>query len=286
VLGSVVALFTIFVVIQFQYFFGGQTNIHIDGYTYSEYARKGFGELVAVAFFSLLMLFTLSGITRRETESQRWIFSGLGIALVALVLVMLISAYQRLVLYEAAYSFSRLRTYTHIFLIWIGLLLVATIVLEILRRERAFALAAMIASLGFAISLAILNVDSFIVRQNIQRELRAEKDADVVSLDAQYFTNLSDDAVPELVSAFQSPALPDSVKNKVGASLACIRYQRNLNRSNVTWEWFQLARYNADRSLNSIKKTLDEYKIKDADYPTTVAAPDGSDFSCQQHYYD
>ncbi len=48
VLGSVVALFASFVVIQFQYFFGGQANINIEGFTYSEYARRGFGELLAV----------------------------------------------------------------------------------------------------------------------------------------------------------------------------------------------------------------------------------------------
>ena len=82
VLGSMVALFTAFVVIQFQYFFGGAANIHIDGYTYAEYARRGFGELVTVAFFALLMLLTLSGITKRETETQRRVFSGLGVALV------------------------------------------------------------------------------------------------------------------------------------------------------------------------------------------------------------
>ena len=45
VLGAVVVLFALFVVIQFQYFFGGQTNIGVQGYTYSEYARRGFGEL-------------------------------------------------------------------------------------------------------------------------------------------------------------------------------------------------------------------------------------------------
>jgi hypothetical protein len=285
VLGSVLVLFTAFVIIQFQYFFGGQTNIHIDGYTYSEYARKGFGELVAVAFFSLLMLLTLSGITKRETESQRRAFSALGVALVALVLVMLVSAYQRLVLYEAAYGFSRLRTYTHVFLIWIGLLFIGTIVLEILRKERAFALAALIASFGFAISLPILNVDAFIVRQNIQRELRAEKDADVVDLDAQYFINLSDDAVPALVSALQTPSLPDSIKEKVGAALACVRHQRVLNRRDASWEWFHLARYNADRSLASVKKTLDGYKIKDTDWPIMVTTPDGDDFSCWESYY-
>ena len=163
VLGSVVALFAAFVVIQFQYFFGGTTNIHIDGYTYAEYARRGFGELVAVAFFALLMLLTLSAVTKRETETQRRIFSGLGVALVALLLVMLFSAFKRLGLYEEAYGFSRLRTYTHVFLIWLGLLLIVTIALEILRKEHMFTFAMLIAALGFAISLPILNVDAFIV---------------------------------------------------------------------------------------------------------------------------
>ena len=115
VLGSVVILFIAFVVVQFQYFFGGQANISIEGYTYSEYARKGFGELVAVAFFSLLLLLGLGAITRRETEIQRRAFSSLGIALVGLLIVMLVAAFQRLVLYEAAYGFSQLRTYTHVF---------------------------------------------------------------------------------------------------------------------------------------------------------------------------
>ncbi|HET7144809.1 MAG TPA: DUF4173 domain-containing protein, partial [Anaerolineales bacterium] len=203
VLGSVVALFAAFVVIQFQYFFGGQTNIHIDGYTYAEYAHRGFGELVTVAFFALLMLLTLTAVTRRETETQRRIYSGLGIALVALLLVMLVSAFKRLGLYEAVYGFSRLRTYTHVFLVWIGLLLVVTIVLEILRKERMFMFAALVASFGFAITLPVLNVDAFIVDQNIQREIPAQEDGQLtqggrVDLDAQYFLDLSDDAVPPL----------------------------------------------------------------------------------------
>ncbi|MFN3490924.1 MAG: DUF4153 domain-containing protein, partial [Anaerolineales bacterium] len=66
ILGSVVTLFTIFVVIQFQYFFGGAVNVNVEGYTYAEYASKGFGELVTVAFFALLMLLTLSAVTKRE----------------------------------------------------------------------------------------------------------------------------------------------------------------------------------------------------------------------------
>ncbi|MFZ6018198.1 MAG: DUF4153 domain-containing protein, partial [Chloroflexota bacterium] len=52
-LGSVNALFTFFVILQFRYLFGGQVNIHEAGFTYAEYARRGFGELVWVALISL-----------------------------------------------------------------------------------------------------------------------------------------------------------------------------------------------------------------------------------------
>ncbi len=285
VLGSVAALFAAFVLVQFRYFFGGATNINVEGFTYAEYARRGFGELVTVAFFALLMLLTLSAVTKRETESQRRLFSGLGVALVILLLVMLVSAFKRLGLYEEAYGFSRLRTYTHVFLIWIGLLLVATIALEILRRERMFTFAMLIASFGFAISLPILNVDAFIVRQNIQREIHPR--ADTVGLDAQYFLDLSDDAVPELVSAYKNPSLPDSVREKIGASLACIRYERGLDDRELPWQSFHFATRNADKALVSVRNDLNKYDLEDDNYyPVAVKTPSGEEFPCSPYYYD
>jgi hypothetical protein len=291
VLGSVAILFAAFVAIQFRYFFGGGANIHIDGFTYSEYARRGFGELVAVAFFTLLLLFGLSALTRRETESQRRAFSVLGAGLVALVLVMLVSAFQRLTLYEAAYGFSRLRTYTHVVLVWIALLLIATIVLEALRRERAFGIAAVLAAFGFAITLSVLNVDAFIVRQNIQRELQREAQAVTESgrselLDAAYFVELSDDAVPALAQAYQTPSTPVSVKDALGAALACIRYNRDQDNDELAWQSFHLSRYQADRALASIKTGLDEYKITDKEWPPTALTPEGKEFSCVSYNFD
>jgi hypothetical protein len=282
-LGSVLILFAAFVVVQFQYFFGGATNINVEGFTYAEYARRGFGELVTVAFFALLMLLTLSGITKRETETQRRIYSGLGIALVALLLVMLVSAYQRLGLYEAAYGFSRLRTYTHVFLVWIGLLLVATIVLEILRKERMFAFAMLIASFGFAISLPILNVDAFIVRQNMQREISGQTAED---LDSQYFIELSDDAVPTLADSLRSPTLPDPVHEKIAAALACIRYEREQDQRELTWQSFHFARLNAENALASVKDEIDVFKIVERDWPVKAVAPSGEEYPCSPYYYD
>jgi hypothetical protein len=290
VLSSVVLLFVAFVVIQFQYFFGGQANISIEGYTFSEYARKGFGELVTVAFFSLLLLLGLGAITRRETENQRRTFSILGVGLVGLLIVMLIAAFQRLVLYEAAYGFSRLRTYTHAFMIWLGLLLVAVVVLEVLRRERAAGLAMILASLGFIVSLNVLNVDAFIVRQNIQREIRSTTDKTFAQgradLDAQYFLDLSDDAIPPLVNGFHSKSLPASVKEKIGAALTCKQYEREQAENKISWQGFHFSRFNADTAFQQVSKELDAYKVIDKDWPVIVETPSGEEFSCFPYYYD
>jgi hypothetical protein len=290
VLGSVVILFVAFVVVQFQYFFGGQANIGIEGYTFSEYARRGFGELVAVAFFSLLLLLGLGAITRRESETQRRTFSMLGVGLVGLLIVMLIAAFQRLVLYEAAYGFSRLRTYTHVFMIWLGLLLIAVVILEVLRRERTVGLAMVLASLGFIISLNLVNVDAFIVRQNVQREIRSATDQAFAQgradLDAQYFLDLSDDAIPPLVSAFQSKSLPESVKEKVGAALACKLHDRKQNTSKIPWQGFHFSRLNADSSFRQVEQELTAYQIIDKDWPPMVKTPGGEEFPCYQYSYD
>jgi hypothetical protein len=290
VLGGVVALFIAFVIIQFQYFFGGQANISIEGYTYSEYARKGFGELVTVAFFSLLLLLGLGAIARRETENQRRTFSTLGVALVGLVIVMLVAAYQRLALYEMAYGFSRLRTYTHVFMIWLGLLLVVVVVLELLHRERAAGLAMVLAALGFVSSLGILNVDAFIVKQNIQRELRGTADKSAaqnrVDLDAQYFVGLSDDAVPPLAETFLSNSVPVGVKEKIGAALVCKQYEHNRDQTEYPWQSFHFSRWKATSALKQMDKELQAYQVSDVDGRTEVETPTGETFPCYQYYDD
>jgi len=272
VLGSVALLFTAFVIVQFQYFFGGQANIQIDGYTYSEYARRGFGELVAVAFFSLLLILVAGAVTRRETDTQRRVFSGLGISIVALVVVMLVSAFQRLLLYEAAYGFSRLRTYTHVFILWLAPLLIAVVVLEILHRERFFALAALLASLGFALSLGIMNVDGFIVRQNVRRAIQGEE------LDVTYLADISTDAIPALANAYRTQPLPASAKEGVGAALTC--YRLEFSNEPLPWQSFHFDRWQATRILASMNGELKSYDVEDEDWRYTVIAPSGTSYYC------
>ncbi|MGE5221429.1 MAG: DUF4153 domain-containing protein [Omnitrophica WOR_2 bacterium] len=256
VLLSVDVLFAFFVGIQFRYFFGGQSNINVEGFTYAEYARRGFGELVAVAAISLLLFLSLSSLTRREQTRDRRVFSILGIGLVALVAVILVSALDRLILYEAAYGFSRFRTYTHVFLIWLGILLFITVALELLGRMRGFALAAALVCVGFGLSLNLVNVDAWIVRQNVARAQQG------FELDTAYLATLSDDAVPALFEQFHSSGIPIKIHNQIGSVLACRAAVDRQTRQSLSWPSFTLPRYQAERLYASYQAELTAFPVK------------------------
>jgi len=193
-LSSVDMLFLSFVAVQFTYFFGGRANITIKGYTYAEYARRGFFELVVVSVLTLGLILCLRELTRRDTDQRARVLNSLSSLMVGLVLVILASAFQRLRLYEAAYGYTQLRLYSHVFMVWLALVFVWFLV-TLWCWPDWFAIGAFVAAMGFLATLNAINPDAFIVRQNLTRYQATDK------LDAYYLTTLSEDAVPALVRA-------------------------------------------------------------------------------------
>lgn len=272
VLFCVDLLFLVFVIIQFRYFFGGQANITETGYTYSEYARRGFGELVAVAVLSLLLYLGLASITRLDTPPRRHSFTVLSVFLMAMVLVMLVSAIQRLWLYESAYGFTRLRTYTHVFIPWLGALLAAVILLEIIHQRGRFGLAFLLFNIGFVLTLGVLNVDGFIARQNIARTLQGEE------LDAGYLGWLSNDIVPVLYREFHNPALAQETRRQLGGELAC-RTARLLEEEKRPWQAFHFSEQAARELLFARHTEWQEYPIRRV-YNTLQVTVNGETRDC------
>ncbi len=269
VLGAVDLLFAFFVAIQARYFFGGQANITSSGYTFAEYARRGFNELVAVAVISLVLILVLSSVTRRETKTQRRVFTVLEVGLVVLVGVILVSAYQRLLLYEAAYGFSRIRIYTHVLMAWLGILLAGVAVLDLASNLRRFALTALVVCLGFGVTLSLLNVDDFIVRQNINRAQSGSE------LDSGYLVSLSDDAVPALVASFDNQSLPAALHDQVGAILSCRAAAINQRPEASAWQSFVVSRSRARTLVDQYQNVLKAYPVtimEDGSWQVSVGA--------------
>ena len=229
-------------------------NIGVEGFTYSQYARRGFNELLMVAFFSLLMIVGLSIFTKRESQVQKRVYSGFSVALAGLVLVILVSSYQRLMLAIDWHGFSRLRLYPRVFLVWVGLLFIAVVLLEIFHQERFFIFAALLASLGFAVSLSLINVDASIVRHNLWRATQGKH------LNVQHLASLSTDAVPALVDEFSNPALSTVIREGVGAAALCYtQTMQDIPMGN--WRYFNYSHWRAAQALDEIQDELAGYRL-------------------------
>lgn len=266
VLGAVNLLFIVFVVVQVRYLFGGSANINETGYTYAEYARKGFGELVGVAVLSLLLYLIFNSITRRESRAARTGFSALSVLLIVNVLVILASSLMRLLMYEDAYGFSELRTYTHVFIFWLAGLLVAAILLELLHRRGYFGLALMLTMVGYVASLGLINVDGFVTSQNIQRVSHG------YDLDVEYLSRLSSDAVPVMVHTYLDQQQPGPLREALGAELAC-RTQTLDSAAALSWQDFRFGQAQADTLLRQNQAAWSQYvPIYDANMGFQVTA--------------
>jgi hypothetical protein len=254
VLGSVNALFAAFVIIQFRYFFGGQKNISVAGFSYAEYTHRGFAELVIVAIFTLGLCLILQAITRKDSPFARWGFEGLVFLLVLFTGVVLVSAFQRLVLYEQAYGWTQLRTYVHVFMLCLGILLVCFLFSVHFTNPRFFAHGVFLTFLGFILILNILNTDAFIARQNIARY------AETGQLDVIYLATLSDDANSELLWLLNAAKQEDA--QVIGSALhdRLDRLEESQKRSG--WPGWNWSRHKALQKLQQARPLLENYPPK------------------------
>ncbi len=250
-------LFLSFVLLQVRYLFGGKTNINIEGFTYAEYARRGFFELVLVASLSLGLILLLNWLTRRETKHQLKSFNLLSTILIGLVLLILVTAFWRMRLYQQAYGYTELRLIVLIFELWLGLLLI-WFLLTLWSSPENFAIGFLIVVLGFVATLNLINLDARIVQHNLER-YRLTGDLDIV-----YLTNLSADAVPKLVQSWplvrdddQLIDLPYCYRGECQSTLGDLLnenlYARYMNmledRAWLAGRSFHHARYQANQAL-------------------------------------
>ncbi|MBI4120225.1 MAG: DUF4173 domain-containing protein, partial [Parcubacteria group bacterium] len=251
-LGSVNVLFFVFILVQLAYLFGGETNISAQGFTYAEYARRGFFELIAVAIISLLLLLTAEKYIAKKETGHVLGFKILSGALVVQVILIMASALTRLSLYEEAYGFTTLRLYSHGFIFLLAVtfcLLLYKIYKD--KRENAFAFRVFISIALFLAVMNFLNPDAFVARRNIERFAVTGK------LDVYYLSRLSEDAIPDTVRVL-------SISNEdLRKSFARELYWRAQDSGSPyfsKWQSLNISRMRAEKILNSKIRELEQHK--------------------------
>lgn len=200
-----------FVGLQVAYLFGGLDTLVAAGLTYSDYARRGFFELVAAACLAGAIVVTLEATVTRRTRPY---LVGL-LALLLLTAVVLVSAAVRLRLYQDAYGWTELRLYVLTTICALAAALAAMIALALADRMRW--LGHGLAAIGVValICLNLLAPAAFVATRNVERVI----DPSLVppdghaGLDTGYLGFLPDDAIPVLVQAL--PELPAPQRDEV-----------------------------------------------------------------------
>ena len=199
VLGAVDAIVALFVGLQVAYLFGGLDTLAAAGLTYSDYARRGYFELVAAAGLAGgILVFLEYQVVRRP---RAYVLAA--IALVALTLVVLASAVLRLKLYQDAYGWTELRLYVYVSIGALAASLASLAAFLVTDRTRWLGHVMAVIGLVSLIALNLIAPALFVAERNFQRIV----DPSLVppdgqaDLDTDYLALLPDDAVPAMVAA-------------------------------------------------------------------------------------
>jgi hypothetical protein len=211
VLIAVDLIVALFVGLQLAYLFGGLSTIDAAGLRYSDYARRGYFELVAAAALAGGILVALE----YQVVQRSRLYVALAVALVGLTIVVLASAALRLQLYQDAYGWTELRLYVAVSIAAMALTLASLAVFLATDRTRWLGHAMAVIGLASLIGLNLLAPAAFVAERNVARFIDPSlvpPDGEV-SLDADYLEVLPDDAIPALVAAL--PNLPDAEAQRV-----------------------------------------------------------------------
>lgn len=226
-------IYLIFVLIQCTYLFGGVNFELPKDFTYSEYARRGFFELLVVTILNLGLLMLFLGFTKINYGFTGRLIRILNSLLVGSTLVMLISAYYRMLLYEEAYGYTYLRVLTQAFMIFL-LVIFIIMFFRIWNDRIKLAKPLILIAITAFVIINYVNIDLIIARNNIDRyETTGE-------IDLAYLSTLSYDVVPVVAKLKES----EGGKLDVDFNLFISSKRKEASRRK-DWQSFNISVYRA-----------------------------------------
>src|SRR5665811_936132 len=240
------AIYAVFSFIQFRYLFGGSSFVLPSSFTYAEYARRGFTELVIVIVTIINFGILIFGITFVKKDSKR-IFTAIRAFLTLLVIftfILLISAFYRMLVYEQAYGFTYLRIFVQAFMIMLFFLFVINII-YIWYQKLPIIKTYFIISLAIYIIMNFANVDKIIANNNINRYFKTGQ------IDMVYLKGLSYDAVPKIEEFFISVKdSQDSKDKQIANEIPEYFMGRQLDLKNQkSWQSYNISRNKAENII-------------------------------------
>jgi hypothetical protein len=228
------AVYILFSVIQFSYLFGGTDGSLVPGYTYAQYARKGFFELVIVTMINLSILVSGINFVKSETKITGSLVKVFLSLLVVTTGIILYSAHFRMSLYEEAYGYTYLRLYVHIFMAMLFTWFLFSFY-RVWKGEFSLGKVFLVSALLIYTAMNYINVDRIIAGNNVDRYIK------LGVVDILYLEDLSYDALPDILR-LQKISGNANINSSINNYLA--RLKKDLT-GETSWQAYNLSREEA-----------------------------------------
>ena len=229
-------VYLVFCYIQISVLFMKTGNMQ--DFDYASYARQGFFKLMAVSIINLAIILVTS--KRNEINKKITYTKIMNLCLAVFTLIILVSSFYRMYLYEQEYGYTFLRLMVYVALITEAILIIPT-VLYILDFKINLTKTYFVVIIVMYIIVNYINIDNIIAKRNIDRYF--EDQTGTYELDMNYLETLSIDAVGQVERLkgtndefleFQVRVFLDNAKTEV---------------ENITWQNFNINRAIAKSEL-------------------------------------
>lgn len=220
-------LYLMYVVSQTNYFLSAFAGKLPSDMIYSEYARRGFFELCAIAVINLIVILVLTGCAKKGGNTRPKLLTGYAAALCLFTLFIIATALAKMFLYIKAYGLTALRLYTAWFMVLLGVVFLVLLVRQFVRKLPTAAILTVSFTLLFGL-LCFARPEAMIAEYNIARyENGTLKELDVIML-----CELSEDAYTVMAKHPDTLKQANQWENFVKDAKYCIkRYDKQNDRS-------------------------------------------------------
>lgn len=195
-LGVMSLVYMVYLLTQTAYFFSAFAGLAPSDYAneLSDYARRGFFEMCAIAAINLVLLFVTMLVVRKNEGRFPLLTKLLGGFLSVFTLLLIATALSKMILYIDGFGLTRLRVLTSVFMVFLALVFLA-VTLRLFARKFPYMKVAVLSFCLLGLALSFCDIDTTIARYNVE----AYQTKRLETVDVETLAELSDGAVPYLV---------------------------------------------------------------------------------------
>lgn len=183
---------------QLAYFVGGFSGILPEGYSASEYARRGFFEMTWLCAINLgIIAFSMGLLDRDEKVPRSSCILCLFIGLVSLFFVA--ASFAKMGLYISVYGLTRLRVLTMVIMVFLGIT-VSLVCVRLFCPRLQYMKAVVLTALILGALVIWMDVDTQVARYNVNGYLSGSLDG----IDTSHLGGLGDGAVPAIAQLLEA----------------------------------------------------------------------------------